>query len=337
MTSALPSTNHVIEIGTVGGGPEVLRLVPAKMPEPGSGEVLIRNAAMGVNRGDMGQRRGTYPPPPGVTAVPGLEVAGTVVATGPGVHTWRVGDSVCALLAGGGYAEYSVAPQEQCLPIPQGTTLIGAAALPETCATVWSTVWEQAQLGPGETLLVQGGASGIGVTAIQIAKALGHKVFVTAGSDERCRACIELGADLAINYKTQDFVEEVKRATGGRGVNVILDMVGGSYVPREMAALAEEGRIVFIAFLGGSSAELDIRQMMYRRLKLTGSTLRSRPVAYKGRVLRKVEEIIWPLVEQQRVKPVIHATFPLARACDAHALMESGQHIGKIVLTTGAQ
>lgn len=322
----------VVEISAP-GGPEVLKPAERPRPQPGSGEVLIKVVAAGVNRPDVLQRMGRYPVPAGASPLPGLEVAGTVVELGSAVTQWKIGDGVCALTPGGGYAEYCIAPASNCLPVPKGLSAIEAASLPETFFTVWSNVIDRAGLRPGETFMVQGGASGIGVTAIQMMAALGHRVFATAGSDEKCRACARLGAERAINYKTEDFVEVVKAATGGRGVDVILDMVGGDYVPREMKALADDGRLVFIAFLRGAKTEINIAELMTRRLTLTGSTLRPRPVEFKAAIARALHEKVWPLIEAGKIKPVVHATFPLAAAAKAHALMESGQHIGKIVLT----
>ena len=323
---------RAIEISAA-GGPEVL--VPVERPDPvaAPGEVLIRVAAAGVNRPDIFQRKGAYPPPPGASDIPGLEVAGTIAAIGAGVTSFSPGDAVCALVAGGGYAELCVAPEVQCLPLPRGMSAIDAACIPENYFTVWSNVFDRGRLAAGETLLVQGGSSGIGVAAIQLARAFGSRVFATAGSPEKCRACERLGADRAVNYRTEDFVEIVKGATGGRGVDVILDMVGGEYVPRELAALADEGRLVMISTLGGAKAEVDLRAIMGRRLTLTGSTLRARPPAFKGAIARALREKVWPLFESGVVKAVVHATFPLARASDAHRLMESSAHVGKIVLT----
>jgi NADPH2:quinone reductase len=279
------------------------------------------------------QRQGKYPVPKGASPLPGLEVAGKIVATGDGVTEWSVGDAVCALTPGGGYAEYCAAPASSCLPVPKGISLVEAASLPETCFTVWSNVWDRGALQPGETLLVQGGSSGIGVTAIQMAHALGHRVFATAGTPEKCAACERLGAARAINYKTEDFVAVVKEANGGRGVDVILDMVGGDYIPRELDALADDGRLVFIAFLGGAKATVNFASVLLRRLTISGSTLRPRPVEFKAAIARQLRARVWPLIESGKIKPVIHATFPLADAARAHALMESGAHVGKIVLT----
>ena len=315
------------------GGPEVL--VPAERPTPApkANEILVKVAAAGVNRPDVLQRMGKYPIPPGASDLPGLEIAGEVVALGSSAKEFRVGDKVCALVHGGGYAEYCVAPEVQALPIPKGLTALEAASLPETFFTVWSNVYDRARLAPGESLLVQGGSSGIGVTAIQMAHAMGNRVFATAGSDEKVAACVKLGAHKGINYRTQDFLEEIKAATGGKGVDVILDMVGGDYVPRELKCLAEDGRLVFIASLGGSKAEIDIFEIQRRRLVITGSTLRPRPVEFKGDIARNLREKIWPLIEAGKIKPVIYKTFPLAEAREAHKLMESSQHVGKIVLT----
>jgi NADPH2:quinone reductase len=295
--------------------------------------VLIKVAAAGVNRPDVFQRKGAYPPPPGASDIPGLEVAGTVVSVSEGVTYPVVGDEVCALVTGGGYAEFCVAPAAQCLPVPRGLSLIEAASLPENYFTVWTNVFDRAHLAPGESLLVQGGSSGIGVSAIQLARALGSRVFATAGSPEKCAACERLGAERAVNYHTEDFVAVTKAATGGVGVNVILDMVAGDYVPRELAALADEGRLVLISTLGGVKAEVNLRDVMVRRLTITGSTLRPRPVAFKGAIARALRAKVWPLFESGAVRPVIHATFPLERASEAHAMLEAGQHIGKVVLT----
>jgi len=292
-------------------------------------------AAAGVNRPDVLQRQGHYPPPPGASDIPGLEVAGEVAAVGDRVTEWRPGDAVCALVAGGGYAEYCVAPAPQCLRVPKGLTAIEAAALPETFFTVWTNVFERGRLVAGETLLVQGGASGIGTTAIQMARALGARVFATAGSAEKCAACVALGAERAINYREENFVAVVKEATEGRGVDVILDMVGGDYIPRNLDCLALEGRLVLIALPRGARAELNFTSVLQRRLTITGSSLRPRTVEQKGAIARALRERVWPLLESGQVRPVIHATFPLGEAAAAHRLMESGAHIGKIVLVTG--
>ncbi len=330
--SPLPATMRAIEIARP-GPPGVLVPAGRPVPVPGPGEVLIRVAAAGVNRPDVLQRKGLYPPPPGASDIPGLEVAGEVAARGEGAVRWQAGERVCALVTGGGYAEYAVAHESHCLPFPAGLGPVEAASLPETFFTVWSNVFERAGIGPGETLLVQGGASGIGVTAIQMARALGHRVFATAGSPEKCAACERLGAERAVNYRSEDFVAVVKAATGGRGADVILDMVAGDYVARELQALADDGRLVIIAFLGGSRVSLDLMPLMLRRLTVTGSTLRARPVEVKARIAGALRERIWPLIGSGAIRPVVHATFPLAQAAKAHALMESGAHIGKIVLT----
>ncbi len=330
----MPDTMTAIEI-TRFGGPEVLVPGTRPMPRPQPGEVLIQVAAAGVNRPDMLQRAGGYAPPPGASDIPGLEVAGTVAALGEGVTGWRVGDPACALVAGGGYAEFCAAPAPQCLPVPKGLDMVQAAGLPETFFTVWSNVFDRGRLKPGESFLVHGGSSGIGTTAIQLAHAFGARVFTTAGSPEKCEACRKLGAELAIDYRTEDFVEAIGAATGGKGVDVILDMVGGDYVKRNLKILAVEGRLVQIAFLKGSTVELNLAHLMVKRQTLTGSTLRPRPVADKGAIAAALREKVWPLIEGGRIKPLVHATFPLARAADAHRLMESSAHIGKIVLTVG--
>lgn len=314
------------------GGPEVLKPASRPIPKPAAGEVLIRVAAAGVNRPDVFQRQGGYAPPPGASDIPGLEVAGTVAEIGPGAQRWRVGDPVTALVAGGGYAEFCAAPAEQCLPVPKGFDMVQAAAVPETWFTVWSNVIDRGRLQAGESILIHGGASGIGTTAIQLAKARGARVLVTAGSDERCRFCENLGAERAINYRTQDFVAAIKEATGGEGVNLVLDMVGGPYIPRNLAALAPDGRLVFIAFLGGAEAKVNFAQVMVKRLTVTGSTLRPRPVAFKAAIARALEAEIWPLFAAGKVRPIMDMTFPLADAAKAHARIE-GDHIGKIVLT----
>jgi NADPH:quinone reductase len=321
-----------VEISTP-GAPEVLRLAERPVPAPKANEILIKVAAAGVNRPDVMQRMGRYPVPPDASDLPGLEVAGEVVAAGSSTKAFKRGDKVCALVHGGGYAEYCVAPEVQALPVPKGLSMAEAASLPETFFTVWGNVYDRGRLAPGETLLVQGGSSGIGVTAIQMAAATGNRVFATAGSDEKVAACVRLGAEKAFNYKTQDWVAEVRAATGGRGVDVILDMVGGDYVPRELKCLAEEGRLVFIAYLRGPKAELDIDALMRRRLTITGSTLRPRSAEFKGYLARNLRDKIWPLIEAGRIKPQVFKTFPLEQAAEAHRLMESSQHIGKIVLT----
>jgi NADPH:quinone reductase len=318
------------------GGPEVLRPCERPAAEPKAGELLIAVQASGVNRPDVLQRKGLYPMPPGVSDLPGLEVAGTVAggsAADLAAAGLAIGDPVCALVAGGGYAEFCVAPAGQCLPVPKGLSFVEAASLPETFFTVWQNVFTIARLQPGETLLVQGGSSGIGVTAIQLAKASGCRVIVTAGSDEKCAACVALGADHGINYKTQDFVAEVKRLTGGRGADVVLDMVAGDYVGREVECLADDGRLAIIAVQGGTKSSLDVGLLLRKRLAITGSTLRPRTVAYKTALARDLLAKVWPLLESGRVKPVIHQVFPAAQAAQAHALMESSVHVGKIVLT----
>jgi NADPH:quinone reductase len=329
------TTMQAVEISAV-GAPEVLKLCERPRPQAGASEALIRVHASGVNRPDVLQRSGAYPPPPGASDLPGLEVAG-VIESGDVAALEQVGlavgDRVCALVAGGGYAQYCVAPVGQLLPVPQGLGMVEAASLPETFFTVWSNVFDRANLKSGESLLVQGGTSGIGVTAIQLAKALGARVIATAGSDEKCAACLELGADEAINYKTQDFVAEAKRLTDGQGVDVVLDMVAGSYVAREVECLAEDGRLVIIAVQGGTKAEFNAGLVLRRRLHITGSTLRPRPVAFKAAIARQLRERAWPLLSEGRVKPVIHKVFEASQAAQAHALMESNQHIGKIVLT----
>lgn len=318
------------------GAPDVLKLAERPTPTAGPGELMIRVSASGVNRPDVLQRTGNYPVPPGASDIPGLEVAGTIVSGDQAAMAsagFKVGDRVCALVAGGGYAELCVAPVGQCLPVPAGLTDIEAASLPETFFTVWSNVFERAYLAQGETLLIQGGSSGIGVTAIQIAKAMGATVIVTAGSDEKCAACIVLGADHAINYKAADFAEEVKKITDGKGVNVILDMVAGSYVAREVECMAEDGRLVIIAVQGGVKAEFNAGLVLRKRLTITGSTLRPRSLEFKAAIAKALKENVWPLLETGAIKPVIHSTFVAADAAKAHTLMESNQHIGKIVLT----
>ncbi len=322
-----------IEI-TKPGGPDVLRLVDRPTPVPGTGEVLIEVEAAGVNRPDVFQRQGSYPPPDGASDLPGLEVAGRIVSGDPESAGLRIGDDVCALIAGGGYAQYCVAPAGQCLPVPSGLSMTEAAALPETYFTVWSNVFDRAALASGETLLVHGGASGIGTTAITLARAFGHAVYATAGSDERVQAIEALGCTHGINYRTQDFVEEIRTLTDGRGVDVILDMVAGDYLPRNIETLADDGRLVIIAQLGGRRGTLDCREVMRRRLTVTGSTLRARPVAVKATIARALRERVWPLLEAGVIRPRIHATFPLADAALAHSMMDAGEQIGKIVLLT---
>ncbi|WP_186264590.1 NAD(P)H-quinone oxidoreductase [Burkholderia gladioli] len=328
------------------GAPDVLKLVERPRPDPKRGEVLIKVAAFGINRPDVFQRKGAYAPPAGASDLPGLEVAGEIVGGefGDGVANpfgLKLGDRVCALLAGGGYAEYATAPLAQCLPVPAGLSEVEAASLPETFFTVWSNVFDRGGLGRGEggeqeTLLVQGGSSGIGVTAIQIAHALGFRVFATAGTDEKCRACEALGVERAINYRNEDFVDVVKSLTNDRGVDVILDMVAGTYVPRELSALADGGRLVVIALLGGAKAEVSLGEILRRRLTITGSTLRPRPVEFKARIAAQLKETVWPLIEADTVRPVIHCVLPASEAAQAHALMESSEHVGKIVLEWGA-
>lgn len=303
------------------------------MPVPARGEVLIRVAAAGVNRPDVMQRQGRYPAPPGASDLPGLEVAGTIDAVGEGVVDWRPGDPVCALVSGGGYAEYCVAPAPQCLPIPGGLNFVEAAALPETCFTVWTNVFDRGALTAGETALFHGGTSGIGTTAIQLAATLGARVFATAGSDDKCRACERLGAERGINYRTEDFVDVVNLLTDGRGVNLILDIVGGDYLERNLHALAMGGRLVQIGMMGGGKGTVDLTRMLFRRLTITGSTLRSRSVDEKGAIAVALRDHVWPLIEQRRFTPIVYRTFPLREAAAAHRLLESSEHVGKIVLT----
>jgi NADPH:quinone reductase len=314
------------------GGPDVLVAAERPVPLPGPGDVLIRVAAAGVNRPDVMQRMGHYPPPPGASDIPGLEVAGTIVEVGSDAGAWRPGDRVCALVAGGGYAEYCVAPALQCLTVPRDMDVVHAAAIPETFFTVWVNLFERGRLRAGESVLIHGGSSGIGTTAIQLARARGSQVFATAGSADKCAACERLGAERAFNYHETDFVAATREATGGRGVDVVLDMVGGDYLPRNLDVLATDGRLVQIAVLGGVKGTLNLIAMMQRRLTLTGSTLRTRSVADKGSIAAHLHANVWPLLEAGSVRPVIHATFPLARAADAHRVMESGVHIGKLVL-----
>jgi len=332
MSPSLPERMRAVEISSP-GGPEVLKPVERDVPRPRPGEILVKLAAAGVNRPDILQRMGQYAVPPDASDLPGLEIAGTVVALGSGVTRWKAGDAVCALAHGGGYAEYCVVPEVQALPVPKGLSMVEAASLPETFFTVYSNVFDRGGLKPGESFLVQGGSSGIGVTAIQMVSAMGNRVFATAGSDEKCAACVRLGAEKAFNYRTADWAAELKEATGGKGVNVILDMVGGDYVPKELKILANDGRLVMIAFLRGSKTEIDLNEVMRKRLQITGSTLRPRDVEFKGQVATSLRERIWPLVEAGKIKPVVYKTFPLAEASEAHRLMETSQHIGKIVLT----
>jgi putative PIG3 family NAD(P)H quinone oxidoreductase len=328
----IPTEMRAIEIKQP-GGPEVLVPTKRPVPQPAKGEVLIKVAAAGVNRPDILQRQGAYAPPPGTTDLPGLEVAGEVVAVGPETARWRVGDKVTALVAGGGYAEYCVAPAPQCLPIPGKLAMIEAAALPETFFTVWTNVFERGRLQAGETFLVHGGSSGIGTTAIQLASRSGARVFTTAGSAEKCSKCRELGASVAIDYRTEDYVKVVERETGGKGVDLILDMVGGDYINRNLQCLAVDGRLVQIAFLKGAKAEINFANVMVKRQTITGSTLRPRSVAQKGAIAQALEERVWPLVAAGEVVPQIFATFPLEQAAEAHRLMETSAHVGKIMLT----
>jgi NADPH:quinone reductase len=329
--TALPERMTVIEIQEP-GGPEVLKAEPRPVPIPGAGEILVKVAAAGVNRPDVRQRMGLYPPPPGATDIPGLEIAGTVVARGDGVARWKEGDPVMALVVGGGYAEYCVAHESHALPLPAGLTMVEAAAIPETFFTVWYNMFERGRLAAGETVLIHGGSSGIGTTAIQLAKAFGARVVTTAGSPEKCAACSKLGADVAINYKTEDFVAATKKATANHGADVVIDLVGGDYVDRNYEAAAVEGRIVQIAVQSSPRATVDLRRLMFKRLTHTGSTLRARSVADKGAIARAIEAKVLPLIAAGRVKPVIDSTFQLRDAAAAHARMEAGHHVGKIVL-----
>ncbi len=328
----LPPTMTCIEIAEP-GGPEVLQPTTRPVPEPAPGEVLIQVAAAGVNGPDLYQRRGFYPAPPGVTDIPGLEIAGPIVALGDGVAEWAAGDTVCALAPGGGYAEYCTAPAANCLPVPAGLTPVEAAALPETFFTVWTNVFERARLQPGEWFLVHGGGGGIGTTAIQMASRLGSPVIATEGGPDKCAACVRLGAERAVDYFGEDFVEIAKELTGGKGVDVILDIVGGDYVARNIAALAREGRLVQIAFNKGSKVEIDLMPVMLKRLTITGSTLRVQAIERKAEIARALIERVWPLIESGDIRPVIHATLPLAEAAEGHRLMEGAGHVGKIMLT----
>lgn len=330
--SVLPRTMSAVEISAF-GDPDVLRVVERAVPRPGPGEVLVRVEAAGVNRPDVMQRMGKYPPPPGASDLPGLEVAGTIAACGEGVTRWKAGDRVCSLVAGGGYAEYCAVPAPQCLPIPDGMSGVAAAAVPETFFTVWTNLFQRAHMREGECVLVHGGTSGIGTTAIQLAKAFGATVYATAGSDEKCDACRRLGAGLAVNYRTADFVAAVRSATGGRGVNVVLDIIGGDYLARNISCLALHGRLVQIGLIGGARAQIDLRPVLQNRLTITGSTLRVRTVEEKGAIARELEEKVWPLLASGKIAPVVHRTFRLQDAADAHRLIEAGTHIGKIVLT----
>jgi putative PIG3 family NAD(P)H quinone oxidoreductase len=331
MATDLPETMCAVEIKAP-GGPEVLVPVLRPVPKPGKGEILVKVVAAGVNRPDVLQRQGGYPPPKGASDIPGLEIAGCVVAVGEGASRFEQGDEVCALVAGGGYAEYCTVPEPQALPAPQGLDLVNAAALPETFFTVWTNVFERGRLKSGETFLVHGGSSGIGTTSIQLASAFGARVFATAGNNLKCQACEKLGAEKGINYREEDFVEIIQQATNKRGVDVILDMVGGDYIEKNISLLATEGRLVNIAYLKGSKVEVNFLPVMLKRLTLTGSTLRPRSVAEKGAIARVLEEKVWPLLASGRIAPVIEGRFPLARAADAHRLMETSAHIGKIVL-----
>jgi len=328
----VPATMTCIEI-TGAGAPDVLKPATRPTPKPAAGEVLVKVAAAGVNRPDVLQRLGKYPPPPGASDLPGLEIAGTVAAVGEGVSAFKLGDAVCALVSGGGYAEYCAAPAPQCLPVPKALSMVEAAAVPETFFTVWTNVFERGRLKAGETFLVHGGASGIGTTAIQLAQAFGARVFATAGTPEKCAACEKLGAERAINYKSEDYVAVVKELTGGKGVDLILDMVGGDYVGRNIETAKVEGRIVQIAFLRSPKTEVNLAPLMMKRLTFTGSTLRARSIEDKGAIAAAVRQHVWPLIEAGKVKPVIHAKFPLADAAGAQRLMEADTHIGKIVLT----
>jgi NADPH2:quinone reductase len=330
--TTIPDTMTAIGIATP-GGPEALKPETRPVPKPGNGEVLVKLKAAGVNRPDVMQRQGRYPPPPGASDIPGLEIAGEVVALGQGVSRLKIGDRMCALVPGGGYAEYCAVQETNALPIPDGVSFVEAAGIPETYFTVWTNVFERGGLKAGETILIHGGTSGIGTTAIMLAKAFGATVMATAGSDEKCAACRKLGADQAINYKTQDFVAETRASSGGKGIDLILDMVGGDYAARNHDAAAIGGRIVQIAVQAGPKATIDLSRIMLKRLTHTGSTLRARPVADKAAIAEALRKNVWPLLAQGRCKPVVHATFALAEAAKAHALMETSQHIGKIVLT----
>ena len=329
---SVPPTMNAVAI-TTPGGPEVLKLTQLPTPKPGSGQLLVKVAAAGVNRPDLAQRAGFYPPPPGHSPLPGLEIAGEVVEAGAGTTRWKAGDKVCALVNGGGYAEYCVAEETSALPVPAGFDMVRAAAVPETFFTVWNNVFERGRLAAGEWLLVHGGSSGIGTTAIQLAKAFGARVIATVGSADKCQACLDLGADKAINYKTEDFVAAAKAATGGKGVDVILDMVGGDYADKNIAMAAEDGRIVQIATLGGVEAKVNLARLMMKRLTLTGSTLRPRTREVKAGFARALEEKVWPLLAAGKVRVVMDSTFPLAEAAAAHRRLETSQHIGKVVLT----
>ena len=327
----LPATMQAIEI-TEPGAPEVLKIQQRPLPNIEKDEVLISVHAAGINRPDVMQRAGLYPPPPGVTDIPGLEVSGVIVSAGEKVTNWKIGDSVCALVAGGGYAEYVNAPESQCLPIPKGLTYREAASLPETYFTVWSNVFDRAKLAEQETILVHGGSSGIGTTAVQLCRALKRKIFVTAGSDEKCRACEAIGATKAINYRSEDFAERIMALTDNKGVDVIIDMVAGDYLQRDLKCLADDGRLVIIAFLGGVKTNINMTDILKRRLTITGSTLRPRSTKFKSSIATSLESRVWPLLESKVIEPLIFGSFPLKNAAEAHRLMESSQHIGKIVL-----
>ncbi|WP_289079412.1 NAD(P)H-quinone oxidoreductase [uncultured Thalassospira sp.] len=327
----LPTKMQAVEIRKDADAP-YLALAEADIPEIGDDDVLVRVRAAGINRPDLMQVAGMYPPPPGASEIPGLELAGEIVATGPKVGDWKVGDKVCALVTGGGYAQYAAVPAAQCLPVPENLTMVQAAGLPETFFTVWHNVFDKAKLTSGETFLVHGGTSGIGTTAIQLAKAFGAKVIATAGSDEKCQACRDLGADVAINYKTRDFVEEVKSATDGKGADVILDMVAGDYVSRNFKAAAFDARILIIAFLRGPKAETNFTPLLLKRLTLMGSTLRAQPVANKGAIAQSLREQVWPMIANGQIAPVIHKTLPLAKAEEGHGILKGGAHIGKVIL-----
>jgi len=329
--ASVPDTMTAVEISTP-GGPDVLKPKAYPVPKPGPGQMLVKVAAAGVNRPDAAQRAGSYPPPPGHSPLPGLEVAGEVAAIGSGVTRWKVGDKLCALVNGGGYAEYCIAEEPVALPIPAGLDMIKAAAVPETFFTVWNNVFERGRLTAGEWFMVHGGTSGIGTTAIQLAKAFGAKVIATAGSADKCKACLELGADRAVNYRTEDFVAAAKEATGGKGVDLTLDMVAGDYTERNIIAAAEEGRIVQIAVLGGADVKINISRVMMKRLTLTGSTLRPRTREAKAGFARALEAKVWPLLASGKVRVVMDSTFPLAKAADAHRRLETSQHVGKVVL-----
>ena len=330
--ASIPQTMTAVAISTP-GGPEVLKATDVPTPRPGAGQLLVKVAAAGVNRPDVQQRIGAYPPPPGHSTLPGLEIAGEVVEIGAGVTRWRVGDKVCALVNGGGYAQYCIAEETAALPVPAGLDMIQAGAVPETFFTVWNNVFERGQLRVGEWFLVHGGTSGIGTTAIQLAKAFGARVLATAGSADKCKACLDLGADKAINYKTEDFVAVCKEATGGKGVNVTLDMVGGDYTDKNIIAAAEDGRIVQIATLGGADVKFNISRLMVKRVTLTGSTLRPRTREVKAGFARALEAKVWPLFGAGKIRVVVDSTFPLAQAADAHRRLETSEHVGKIVLT----